>query len=89
MLRIYNFNFFQSSTSLPWPTDLQSPRGRDSGSPPPLKRSRSSDQPSRGGYSPERVRTPSRGNGAEMRESLLGQALEGGPTLHTNSTNQV
>ncbi|GLV42498.1 abrupt [Carabus blaptoides fortunei] len=76
-----------NSTSLPWATDLQSPRGGDGGSPPPLKRSRSSENPSRC-YSPDRARSPSRGNGAELRESLLGQALEGGPTIHTNSNNQ-
>lgn len=58
--------------------------------PPPPKRSRSSERPQRSAFSPERRRSPSRGNGiADMRESLLGQALEGGPTLHTNSNNQV
>lgn len=58
-------------------------------SPPPNKRSRSTERLPRS-YSPDRRRSPSRGNGiADMRESLLGQALEGGPTIHTNSNNQV
>lgn len=85
-------SLLQNSSSLPWGADIQdSPR--DGTSPPPAKRSRSQEHPSRTGYgSPERGRSPisRHGNGpADMRESLLGQALEGGPTIHTNSTNQV
>ncbi|KAK5646400.1 hypothetical protein RI129_004864 [Pyrocoelia pectoralis] len=74
-----------NSSSLPWAAD-QADGIRDGGfSPPPAKRSRSSEH-IRGSYTPDRGRSPSRGNG-DMRESLLGQALEGGPTIHT-STNK-
>ncbi|CAH0557638.1 unnamed protein product [Brassicogethes aeneus] len=72
-----------NSSSLPWATDRPDAL-RDGGalSPPPAKRSRSSDRVGGGVYTPDRHRSPSRGNG-DMQESLLGQALEGGPTLHT------
>ncbi|KAF2905772.1 hypothetical protein ILUMI_00402 [Ignelater luminosus] len=73
-----------NSSSLPWATD-QADAVRDGGLSPPAKRPRSSEH-IRGSYTPDRGRSPSRGNG-DMRESLLGQALEGGPTIHT-STNK-
>ncbi|XP_044743050.1 protein abrupt [Chrysoperla carnea] len=79
-----------ASQSLPWPaSDMREDSIRDGAlSPPPNKRSRSTERLPRS-YSPDRRRSPSRGNGiADMRESLLGQALEGGPTIHTNSNNQ-
>lgn len=69
----------QATPRNPWQdngrTDLN-----DSGmSPPPEKRPRS--------YSPQignHVETKS-----DLQESLLGQALEGGPTIHTPSANNV
>lgn len=61
-------------------------------SPPPAKRSRSAEHPGRT-FSPDRPRSPrmnrSDRDAPELRDSLLGQALEGGPTIHVNSTNQV
>ncbi|XP_018561076.1 protein abrupt-like isoform X2 [Anoplophora glabripennis] len=67
-----------NSSSLPWATDR--PETREDGlSSPPAKRARSSE---RGSFTPDRGRSPSRGNG-DMQESLLGQALEGGPTILT------
>lgn len=69
----------QTSTSLPWATDRSDALRESALSPPPAKRSRSTE---RSAYTPDRVRSPSRGNG-DMQESLLGQALEGGPTLST------
>ncbi|XP_017786125.1 PREDICTED: protein abrupt isoform X2 [Nicrophorus vespilloides] len=73
-----------NSSSLPWATERPDALREDGGlSPPPAKRSRSSEH-SRGNYTPDRGRSPSRGE-ADMPESLLGQALEGGPTIHTNS----
>ncbi|XP_049821816.1 protein abrupt isoform X3 [Aethina tumida] len=71
-----------NSSSLPWATDRPDALREGGLSPPPAKRSRSADRP----YTPDRVRSPSRGNG-DMQESLLGQALEGGPTIHTKEKN--
>ncbi|XP_044266615.1 protein abrupt isoform X1 [Tribolium madens] len=68
-----------NSSSLPWATDRSDALREGALSPPPAKRSRSSE---RGTYTPDRGRSPSRGNG-DMQESLLGQALEGGPTILT------
>lgn len=78
---------FQNSSSLPWATDrTDALSSREGGlSPPPPKRSRSSDH-AREVYTPDpsdRIGTPSRGNG-DVQESFLGRALEGGPTIHTN-----
>lgn len=69
----------QNSSSLPWATDRPDALREGVLSPPPAKRARSSE---RGSFTPDRGRSPSRGNG-DMQESLLGQALEGGPTILT------
>lgn len=83
-----------TTTSLPWGNDRDLIRERETTglSPPPAKRSRGGDrdQHNNRSYSSERARSPSRrtGNGhndEDMPESLLGQALEGGPTLHTTN----
>lgn len=72
-----------NSSSLPWATDRSDVlREGDLTSPPP-KRAKSTEDT--GTYTPERVRSPSRGNNGDTQESLLGQALEGGPTIHTNA----
>ncbi|RZC34474.1 hypothetical protein BDFB_003809, partial [Asbolus verrucosus] len=68
-----------NSSSLPWATDRSDALREGALSPPPAKRSRSTE---RGTFTPDRGRSPSRGNG-DMQESLLGQALEGGPTILT------
>lgn len=87
------FNLFQISSSVQWgPADDTERDGASS--PPPAKRSRSADHPGRN-FSPDRPRSPrsikreSERDASELRDSLLGQALEGGPTIHVNSTNQV
>lgn len=75
--------FFQNSTSLQWGTD-RSDTLRDGGlSSPPPKRSRSQEDERNTDYSIDRDRSPLRSN-EEAPDSLLGQALEGGPTSHTN-----
>lgn len=61
-----------TSSSLPWSTEKREYEDRGL-SPPPAKRARSME---RGAGTPDRGRSPSRGNG-DMQESLLGQALEG------------
>lgn len=73
----------QNSTSIPWGSD-RSDALRETLSPPPSKRSRSQENANErdGTFTPDRALSPSRGNG-DMQESLLGQALEGGPTIHT------
>ncbi|GJQ86472.1 putative metal ion binding protein [Trypoxylus dichotomus] len=72
-----------NSSSLPWPTDRSDAlREGDLTSPPP-KRAKSTEDPET--YTPERGRSPSRGNNGDTQESLLGQALEGGPTIHANA----
>ncbi|XP_063903500.1 protein abrupt-like isoform X3 [Zophobas morio] len=68
-----------NSSSLPWATDRSDALREGALSPPPAKRARSTE---RGTFTPDRGRSPSRGNG-DMQESLLGQALEGGPTILT------
>ncbi|XP_018334623.1 protein abrupt-like [Agrilus planipennis] len=77
-----------NSTSLNWGPDNPDSLRSSGLSPPPMKRSRSSDQIRRSYNSPERGRSPSRGNNnnGDMRESLLGQALEAGPTVHTSAS---
>ncbi|XP_077295263.1 BTB/POZ-zinc finger protein abrupt isoform X2 [Arctopsyche grandis] len=79
-----------SSTSMAWPdaplSDSSRDRSRsrrDGHSPPPSKRTRSSDL-----YNAQlRNRSPDRAinNGLDLRDSLLSQALEGGPTSHLNN----
>ncbi|KAG5878843.1 hypothetical protein JTB14_018983 [Gonioctena quinquepunctata] len=69
-----------TSSSLPWATDRPEPR-EDGESSPPVKRARSSERPP---YTPDRGRSPStKENNGEVQESLLGQALEGGPLILT------
>ncbi|KAK9879488.1 hypothetical protein WA026_006558 [Henosepilachna vigintioctopunctata] len=63
-----------TSSSLPWSTERPE-IGERGLSPPPLKRARSAD---RRDSTPDRRRSPSRGNG-DTQESLLGQALEATP----------
>lgn len=68
---------FQNSSSLPWATDRPEALREGGDSPPPAKRARSSERDS----FPDRERSPARNNNGEMSESLLGQALEGGPNI--------
>ncbi|KAK9704251.1 BTB/POZ domain [Popillia japonica] len=72
-----------NSSSLPWPTDRSDALQESDLTSPPPKRAKSTEDT--GTYTPERGRSPSRGNNGDTQESLLGQALEGGPTLHTNA----
>ncbi|XP_021935070.1 protein abrupt [Zootermopsis nevadensis] len=76
-----------TSNSLPW---SQSGELRDQFSEdplsPPRKRSRNNEH--RFSPSPASSATNNNNNGDPlMRETLLGQALEGGPTIHTGSTS--
>ncbi|XP_030754323.1 protein abrupt-like isoform X2 [Sitophilus oryzae] len=70
-----------NSSSLPWATDRPEALREGRLSPPPAKRARSSERDS---FPSFRERSPSSSNNnGEMPESLLGQALEGGPTILT------
>lgn len=68
-------------------------QSRSLGTPPPGKRARSSDlyraQMRAAGLSPDRVVRRLVENGLDMRESLLGQVLEGGPSLHVNNRTNI
>ncbi|XP_074028739.1 BTB/POZ-zinc finger protein abrupt [Leptinotarsa decemlineata] len=69
-----------TSSSLPWATDR--PERREDGIlSPPAKRARSSEKTP---FTPNRESSPAlRENNGEVQESLLGQALEGGPLTLT------
>lgn len=75
----------QNSSSLPWATDRPEALREGGDSPPPAKRARSSERDS----FPDRGRSPSRNNNGETAESLLGQALEGTPTISIKEVNKT
>ncbi|KAK6632036.1 hypothetical protein RUM44_007066 [Polyplax serrata] len=78
--RLFEFHFCQStSNSFPW--SKANDRLSEGTTPPPSKRTRTD---SRCSPSPA-PSTPLNGGLDLMRESLLGQALEGGPTLHSGT----
>ncbi|XP_078053099.1 uncharacterized protein LOC144478758 isoform X3 [Augochlora pura] len=63
----------------PWQDNGRGDLNESGSSPPPEKRSRS-QSPSLGKHVEQK---------SELQESLLGQALEGGPTIHTTPSNNV
>jgi len=80
--------YFQTSNSLPW---SQSGELRENFAEepltPPTKRSRNNEH--RFSPSPASSATNNNNNNGDplMRDTLLGQALEGGPTIYTGSTS--
>ncbi|KAF7271289.1 hypothetical protein GWI33_015807 [Rhynchophorus ferrugineus] len=71
---------YNTTTTLPWASDRPEALRESGLSPPPAKRARSSERDS---FPTDKDRSPSRNNNGDMSDSLLGQALEGGPTILT------